>query len=49
MGKISTEKNGLVTETFMESEKGVVQERKINHKPILEHNKKLYNQNDGYT
>ena len=29
--------------------KGVVQERKIDLKPILEHNKKLYTQNDGYS
>ena len=49
MGKISSEKDGLVTENFYESEKGVVQERTINHKSILEHNKKLYNQNDGYS
>ena len=49
MGKISTEKDGLVTENFYESEKGVVQERVVNHKPILEHNKKLYTQNDGYS
>ena len=49
MGKISTEKTGLLTENFYESEKGVVQERKINHKPILDHNKKLYNLNDGYS
>ena len=43
------ENNGLVSETFISTEKGVVQERKINHKPILEHNKKLYTQNDGYS
>tara|TARA_B100000989_G_C19509798_1_gene458388 strand:+ start:733 stop:1068 length:336 start_codon:yes stop_codon:yes gene_type:complete len=43
------ENNGLVSETFTSTEKGVVQERKINHKPILEHNKKLYTQNDGYS
>ena len=49
MGKISSEKDGLITENFYESEKGVVQERTINHKSILEHNKKLYNQNDGYS
>ena len=48
MSKI-VEKNGLVTETFYGTEKGVVQERKIDHKPILEHNKKLYTQNDGYS
>ena len=49
MGKISTEQTGLLTENFYESEKGVVQERKINHKPILDQNKKLYNLNDGYS
>ena len=48
MSKI-VEKNGLVTETFYGTEKGVVQERKIDHKPILEHNKELYDQNDGYS
>ena len=42
MAKISEEKNGLVTENFYESEKGVVQKRSVNHQPILEHNKKLY-------
>ena len=40
MGKISTEKTGLLTENFYATEKGVVQERTVNHKPILEHNKK---------
>ena len=30
MAKISEEKNGLVTENFYESEKGVVQKRSIN-------------------
>jgi hypothetical protein len=30
-------------------EKGVVQERTVNHKPIIESNKKLYTQNDGYS
>ena len=49
MGKISSEKDGLITENFYESEKGVVQERTINHKSILDHNKKLYNKNDGYS
>jgi hypothetical protein len=49
MAKISEEKNGLVTENFYESEKGVVQKRSVDHNPILEHNKKLYTQNDGYS
>ena len=48
MSKI-VENSGLVSETFTGTEKGVVQERKINHKPILDHNKKLYTQNDGYS
>ena len=42
------EKDGLVSETFIGTEKGVVQERKVDQ-PILEHNKKLYTQNDGYS
>ena len=50
MGKISVEKDGLITETFHDNEnKGVIQERTINHQPILENNKKLYTQNDGYS
>ena len=50
MGKISVEKDGLITETFHDNEnKGVIQERTINHQPILDHNKKLYTQNDGYS
>jgi hypothetical protein len=48
MSKI-VENDGLVSETYIGTDKGVVQERKINHKPILDHNKKLYTQNDGYS
>ena len=48
MSKI-VENNGLVSEAYIGTDKGVVQERKINHKPILDHNKKLYTQNDGYS
>ena len=48
MSKV-VEKEGLVSETFIGTEKGVIQERKVDHKPILEHNKKLYTQNDGYS
>ena len=40
MGKISTEKTGLLTENFHATEQGVVQERTVNHKPIIENNKK---------
>jgi|TARA_B100000900_G_scaffold379839_1_gene365049 hypothetical protein len=45
----SVENNGLISDVFTDTEKGVVHERKINHKPILDHNKKLYTQNDGYS
>ena len=48
MSKI-VENDGLISETYIGTDKGVVQERKINHKPILDHNKKLYTQNDGYS
>ena len=34
MSKV-VEKDGLVSETFIGTEKGVVQERKVDHKPIL--------------
>ena len=45
----SIEKDGLLSDTFIGTENGVVHERKIDHKPIIEHNKKLYTQNDGYS
>ena len=44
------ETEGLVTDKFIPHEdKGVVHQRFVNHKPILDHNKKLYTQNDGYS
>ena len=44
----SIETEGLVTDKFIPHEdKGVVHQRIVNHKPILDHNKKLYTQNDG--
>ncbi len=44
------ETEGLVTDKFIPHEdKGVVHQRIVNHKPILDHNKKLYTQNDGYS
>ena len=43
------EKDGLISDTFIETDKGVVHERKVDHKTILDHNKKLYTQNDGYS
>ena len=46
----NTETEGLVTDSFIPHEdKGVVHQRFVNHKPILDHNKKLYTQNDGYS
>ena len=46
----NTETEGLVTDSFIPHEdKGVVHQRTVNHKPILDHNKKLYTQNDGYS
>jgi|TARA_Y100000296_G_scaffold28229_1_gene32929 hypothetical protein len=51
MAKIrNTETEGLITEKFEPHEdKGVVHHRTVNHKPILDYNKKLYTQNDGYS
>ena len=44
------ETEGLVTDKFIPNEdKGVVHQRIVNHKPILDYNKKLYTQNDGYS
>ena len=50
MKKLNIETEGLVTDKFIPHEdKGVVHQRFVNHKPILDHNKKLYTQNDGYS
>ena len=50
MKKNNIEQHGLITESFEPHEdKGVVHQRFVNHKPILDHNKKLYTQNDGYS
>ena len=50
MRKISEEVNKNITETFLDNGKdGVVQKRSLDVKPILENNKRLYNQNDGYS
>ena len=39
-----------VTETFLDNgNEGVVQKRSLDVQPILENNKRLYNQNDGYS
>ena len=46
----NTETEGLITDNFIPHEdKGVVHQRIVNHKPILDHNKKLYTHNDGYS
>ena len=46
----NSETEGLITDNFIPHEdKGVVHQRFVNHKPILDHNKKLYTQNDGYS
>jgi len=50
MRKISEEVNKNITETFLDNgNEGVVQKRSLDIKPILEDNKRLYNQNDGYS
>ena len=47
--KKEVETKGLLSDTFHDGEKGVVHQRSVNHKPILDHNKKLFNLNDGYS
>lgn len=50
MRKISQEVNKNITETFLDNgNEGVVQKRSLDVKPIIENNKRLYNQNDGYS
>ena len=50
MRKISEEVNKNITETFLDNgNEGVVQKRSLDIKPIIENNKRLYNQNDGYS
>lgn len=50
MGKLRVDNDGVTTETFHDNEdKGVIQERAVDIKPIIDHNKKLYTQNDGYS
>ena len=50
MRKISEEVNKNITETFLDNgNEGVVQKRSLDIKPIIEDNKRLYNQNDGYS
>lgn len=48
MSKI-VEKDGLMTTTYHSDSEKVVIERNIDYKPIVEHNKKLYSENNGYS
>ena len=48
MAKLRVDNDGVTTEIFHDNEdKGVIQERAVDVKPILENNKKLYTHNDG--
>lgn len=50
MKKISEETNKNITETYLDNgNDGVVQKRSLDVSPILENNKRLYTQNDGYS
>jgi len=50
MRKISEETDKHITETFFDNDKdGIIQKRSLDIGSILETNKKLYNQNDGYS
>jgi len=48
MNKI-VEKEGLVTTTYHSDDKGIVIEKNLDYKPIVDHNKKLYTHNSGYS
>ena len=50
MSKI-VEQDGLVKTTYHSDDpnKHVVIERNVDYKPIIEHNKKMYTHNDGYS
>jgi hypothetical protein len=51
MSKRFVEQDGLVKTTYHSDDmnRQVVIERNVDYKPIIEHNKKMYNQNDGYS
>ena len=50
MKKISQETDKHITETFLDNGvDGIVQKRSLDVKPILENNKRLITQNDGYS
>lgn len=51
MSKRFVEQDGLVKTTYHSDDmnRQVVIERNVNYKPIIDHNKKMYTQNDGYS
>ena len=50
MRKILEETDKHITETYLDNDKdGIIQKRSLNIEPIIENNKKLFNQNDGYS
>jgi hypothetical protein len=51
MSKRFVEQDGLVKTTYHSDDmnRQVVIERNVDYKPIIEHNKKMYNHNDGYS
>jgi len=50
MKKLSQDNDGLISTSYHSDELGkeIVIGRSVNHQSILDHNKKLYNLNDGY-
>tara|TARA_R100001163_G_C4980938_1_gene137113 strand:+ start:155 stop:490 length:336 start_codon:yes stop_codon:yes gene_type:complete len=50
MKKVSVDNNGVVSTAFYSDEKNktISVGRSMNHQSVLDHNKKLYNLNDGY-
>jgi hypothetical protein len=50
MRKILEETDKHITETYLDNDKdGIIQKRSLDIEPIIENNKKLFNQNDGYS
>ena len=50
MRKILEDTDKHITETFLDNDKdGIIQKRSLDIEPIIENNKKLFNQNDGYS
>ena len=51
MSKRFEEQEGLIKTTYHSDDmnRQVVVERNINYKPIIDHNKKMYTHNDGYS